>query len=92
MLFTRIRAYGSQSGEFRYEGPDGNKACSSFTCQHCNRVIPVPFGSDPSDIGGLCKSCMGLICPQCVGRGGCDPIEAKIDRMENLRRFLQDVG
>lgn len=88
----RLRAYRSQQGEFRYEGPDGIKQASSFTCQHCNFVVAVPLMADPANIGGLCKRCMGLICPKCVARGDCDPIELKIDRMENLRLFRNAVG
>lgn len=91
VLAGRIRAYGNQSGEFRYEDPDKVEECSSFTCQHCNHVVPVPVGADPANIGGMCKSCMGLICPRCVNLGACDPIEKKIERMEELERFYRNL-
>ena len=82
MLFNRIRAYGTQSGYERYESPDGVREWSTFTCQHCNKVVRVPMHADPAEIGGLCKVCMGLVCPRCAGLGRCDPFEAKLERVE----------
>jgi len=91
MLRNRIRAYGSQAGTFIYQDPDKTKEVSSFTCQHCNFVVAVPFGADPANIGGLCKRCMGLICPKCVTLGDCDPIEKKIERWEAQQRFWNNL-
>lgn len=93
MLINRIRAYGRQEGYFRYESPDEVKEATSFTCQHCGFVVPVPLLADPANIGGVCKLCMGLICPRCVSLGRCDPIERKLERMERaetaLRHFME---
>lgn len=63
----------------------------TFTCAHCNRVVFVKPQSDPADLGGLCKQCMGLICPSCVGRG-CDPLEKKLERAEARDRFLRSIA
>ena len=80
----RIALYRDQVGYLAYTDPDPrrSKEGRTFTCQHCSRVTYVPPGGDPADIGGLCKLCMGLICPRCVALGYCDPIEKKIERME----------
>lgn len=53
----------------------------TFSCKHCNRVVQVQARTDPADVGGLCRICNGLICPQCVGKG-CDPLEEKLRRWE----------
>lgn len=63
----------------------------TYTCSHCNKVVFVKPKERPEDLGGLCKVCMGLICPHCVGKG-CDPLEKKIERMEHLGRILQEYG
>ena len=67
-------------------GPGLIRESDTATCQHCNRVFYVKPLCDPADAGGLCKSCMGLICPACVDLGGCDPTEKKIERIEKARR------
>lgn len=82
MLRNRIRAYGNQEGYFRWEGPDQVKEATSFTCGHCSFVTAVPLMADPANIGGMCKLCGKLICPRCVNLERCDPIEAKLERME----------
>lgn len=78
------KLYGNGRGYMQYTDPDPgrSKEGDTFTCQHCNRVTYVPPFADPADIGGLCKSCMGLICPRCASIDRCDPLEAKIERME----------
>ena len=57
------------------------KERDTFTCFHCNRVIHVKPKCDPADLGALCKVCMELICPRCVGKG-CTPFEEKLERAE----------
>lgn len=89
----RLRAYGRQEGYAAYS-EDGRvkREATTFCCQHCNKLVFVPLKADPANMGGLCKLCMGLICPACVERNYCDPIEAKIERMERegemLRRLI----
>lgn len=54
----------------------------TFSCGHCSRIVMVKPKQDPADLGGLCKRCVKLICPQCAGFGDCDPIEEKLKRWE----------
>jgi hypothetical protein len=58
----------------------------TFTCAHCNRVTHVQARARPEDIGGLCKQCMGLICPACVGQP-CVPFLKRLEQMEARERF-----
>jgi hypothetical protein len=67
--------------------PDGGRQeFDTFTCAHCNRVTHVKARQRPEDIGGLCKQCMGLICPRCVGEP-CAPFLKRLDDMEARARF-----
>lgn len=74
--------YGKSTGFLQSYGEAGTYERDTFTCQHCNFVVIVQPRCDPADFGGMCKSCYGLICPKCVGRRVCDPIEKMIERME----------
>ena len=65
---------------------------STFTCAHCCRVVIVKPKCDPADVGGLCKQCMGLICPRCYDLGRCDPLEKKLERAEAKDRFRRSLG
>lgn len=61
----------------------------TFTCKHCSKVVIVRARQRPEDIGGLCRHCYGIICPDCVGKD-CTPFIAKIDAFErNLDRWRQ---
>lgn len=64
----------------------------SFTCCHCSRVVTVLPRQRGEDLGGLCKQCMQLICPQCVGKLTCDPWERKMEKIEARDRFLRSAG
>jgi len=70
-------------------GPDGVEERNAFTCAHCQRIVHVRPRQDPASLGGVCKSCMGLVCPRCHGRvvsgDGCTIWEKQMDAME--RRF-----
>ena len=59
----------------------------TFTCAHCNRITHVAARADPADIGGLCKQCMGLICPACVGEP-CVPFLKRLEEMEARVRLV----
>jgi hypothetical protein len=63
----------------------------TFTCAHCNRITHVRARQDPADIGGLCRQCMGLICPRCVGEP-CVPFLKRLDDMEARARFRAALG
>lgn len=83
---------GRVSGKGRGYGPFGENECDTFTCSHCNTIVFVKPKCDPADMGGLCKTCMGLICPRCANKGGCDPHEEKLKRIEARYQFLKDAG
>ena len=74
---------------FNPDGPTIER--NNFTCGHCQRVTFVLPGQRADDIGGLCKVCMNLICPECTDKMVCDPFEEKLKRSEasdRLRRQL----
>lgn len=54
----------------------------TYQCAHCGGHTHVKPFQQASDIGGLCKQCMGLTCPRCTASGLCDPLERKLIRME----------
>ena len=63
----------------------------TFTCAHCQDIIHVHPKARPEDVGGLCKACMGLICPACVTRAqkyGCEPFIRKVEQIEHRERML----
>jgi hypothetical protein len=64
----------------------GVKEWDTTTCAHCNSIVHVKAKERPENIGGLCKQCMGLICPRCV-RGACVPLLKRLDDMEARARF-----
>lgn len=74
------------------EAQEGTLEFDTMSCGHCNRIIHVRARQRPEDIGGLCKHCMRCICPQCVDRGNCDPLEKKLARWEDRERTLRSYG
>lgn len=73
---------------------EGQAEFDTFTCGHCGRVTHVMPKEDPANIGGLCKGCMKLVCPHCVGKG-CSPLEKRIQQMEEadyIRRQYAMLG
>ena len=62
----------------------------TYTCNHCNCIKHVPVRADPSDIGGLCKQCMELICPKCVTKGTCTPWEQQMLIRESKAQFQRN--
>lgn len=79
-------------GYARIDDPDGpRQEFDTFTCAHCNRVTHVAARARPEDIGGLCKVCMGLICPRCVGKP-CVPFLQRLDEMEAKARFRAELA
>ena len=63
----------------------------SFTCGHCNAITLVKPKMDPTELGGLCKCCMRMICKRCVGQP-CDVIEKKLERMEASYHARRSYG
>ena len=81
-----------ERGQGTISGPDGETRHSTFTCFHCNKVVVVVQGCAPEDMGGLCKMCMGLTCPECTDKGSCDPFEKKMERAEASDRARRSYG
>lgn len=79
-------------GHFIVTSDEGEQWTDTFTCGHCNAVVAVPVKQQAADIGGLCKQCMKLICPGCVTRGHCDPLEEKLRRAEARHEALRSYG
>ena len=69
----------------------GIKEADTFSCSHCNRIVHVKPKADPADMGGLCKCCMRLICPACVGKA-CDVLERKLERQEASYQARRSYG
>lgn len=70
-----------QRGQASVTSPESTRECDTFTCAHCQRIVFVPVKQKPEDMGGLCRICDGLVCPQCVGKG-CTPWEEAMRRIE----------
>ena len=64
----------------------------TFTCEHCCRVVHVPPRQDAANIGGLCKQCMGMICPRCVDKGVCRPWEKQMEEREAKYEARRSYG
>ncbi len=61
----------------------------TFTCGHCQHIVHVPVRADPASMGGLCKTCMRLICPKCVDKRTCTPWEKAFEEMEARQDALR---
>ena len=81
-----------RAGYICVTSPDGVVEADAFTCKHCNAIVRVEARQRPEDVGGLCKQCMGLICPRCGARGNCDPLEKKLARAEARDTALRSYG
>lgn len=66
--------------------PEGKAEADTFTCAHCQRVVLVKARAAAADCGGMCKRCMGLICPRCTAAGVCTPFEKKLKAAEKKAR------
>ena len=64
----------------------------TFGCFHCAVVVFVNAGERPEDIGGLCKACMGLICPACTSDGRCTPFLKRLEQVERRMAFRAGLG
>jgi hypothetical protein len=81
-------------GEY-YEGPLFTGKCKTVyasTCSHCAHIME--FESRRKMEVDVCRKCMRIICPGCVGRP-CVTQEAECERIERearlARRIQQDV-
>jgi hypothetical protein len=69
----------------------GTAEYDTATCKHCNGVFHVGARQRPDDIGGLCKTCMGIICPRCLGKP-CKPFMKRLEEMERKEDALRSYG
>jgi hypothetical protein len=64
---------------------------ATFTCSHCQKIVPCRAAQDPYALGGFCRQCDRLICSRCVGRD-CVPFMKAIEAAEQAeyrRRQLE---
>jgi hypothetical protein len=68
----------------------------TFTCSHCGGVTFVDPFVNPRDLGGGCRSCMGLLCPKCYdlrsNGGPCVPWEKQMEIMEEREASRRTLG
>ena len=75
---------------FSFDPGGLRQEADTFTCFHCNKVVVVKPKCNPDDLGGMCRLCVKMICPDCVNEGSCAPFEKKLDRIEKeARRRIQ---
>jgi hypothetical protein len=80
-------------GQLEVTDPDGgSRRYETYTCAHCNRVVFVKHKMRPEDMGGLCKICMDLTCPQCHALGACTPFEKKLELQEKKGIAIRSYG
>ena len=63
----------------------------TFTCKHCNAIVPVKPRQDPSEMGGFCRLCYGHICKRCSIVGSCTPFEKKVEDIERKDRNYRAI-
>ena len=64
----------------------------TFTCAHCNCVKMVKPMASANEMPSVCHMCgdknrPSFICEPCAAKGGCDPFEEKLKRMEAVRAY-----
>jgi hypothetical protein len=62
-------------------------------CNHCGKIDHIPPFDDGTNLGGMCKRCMGLICAKCVDwtrrTGRCRPQDQWMREMEERARRIE---
>lgn len=76
---------------FSFDPSGIRQESDTFTCFHCNKVVIVKPKCDPDDLGGVCRICMKMVCPECVDKG-CSPFEKKLEAMEARGVALRSYG
>lgn len=64
---------------------------STFTCMHCNQIVPIKPMCDPVELGGRCGGCDGLLCKRCAALDGCSHIEKRLEKMEHRAAALRSM-
>lgn len=54
----------------------------TFTCCHCNSVVHVVPGQDPTLENGFCMKCMKHTCRACADKPDCVPYEKQMEALE----------
>lgn len=67
----------------RSKGQTVMRTFPTRTCQHCGKVVQIKRSI--MEDTGWCFKCAKLICLECVDKGACDPIEAKLGRWEGSK-------
>ncbi len=70
----------------------GTREADTYSCGHCQRVVVVPAKADPANLGGMCYACMHLVCPACVAKAECTPIEKWLEQQERRADTLRSYG
>ncbi|MEE9366731.1 MAG: hypothetical protein V3W44_08600 [Dehalococcoidales bacterium] len=84
--YSRMAGLSTTVGEF------GIEERPTFTCGHCQRLITILAGEDPSDVGMRCKVCMEIICIPCANKIECVPWEKEMERREKKARAIASYG
>jgi hypothetical protein len=72
----------------------GTTERDTFTCAHFHQqIVHVEPYKDPASKGGICPSCGGLICKDCVGKP-CMPAEYGVEQIERCKTIeeIEAVG
>ena len=81
---------------FGLEGTRDDSVREGFVCKHCQKNVVVPYKASPTELGGRCHTCDGLICPNCVrklDRGElCETWEKAMERMEAREAARRSYG
>ncbi len=77
---------------FTFDAGGIRQEADTFTCFHCNKVVVVKPKCDSYDLGGMCRICEKMICPDCVDKGICDPLEEKLKRAEAAYHAQRSYG
>ena len=87
MQSYRVQAQKGYLQIFHQDAPVEER--DSFSCFHCGRVTWVKPKCDPADLGGFCRTCAKLICPECNAKGDCMPWEKQMEIMEARDRLYK---
>ena len=83
------------AGGYAYAIDYGGNVCDetdTFSCIHCNAIVPVKPKQRPEDLGGWCRMCAKPICPKCADKGSCDHFEKKLARIEASQGARRSYG
>lgn len=91
-MLIRNGIQGRSRGHLAVTGPDGTIEQETFTCAHCSCIVVVKYRATPEELGGACRHCDAMVCPDCVRVGRCTPFEKRIEEHEARMRLREQVG